>query len=205
MYSRLKRLVSGKEYTVLTSNADNLFLQSGFDEDRICTRQGSYARFQCLRPCSPTSYFPVDDWVARAIPHLDLKDPRVPAALADELIPACQNCGGEVFLNVRGGDWFLDTPHEAAEERYAEAVERMVESAREKGGIVLVLELGAGFNTPTVIRLPTERLARFPEVRVVRVNPNAPEFEDELGRKVAAGLRMSADEFLREVLETIEV
>jgi O-acetyl-ADP-ribose deacetylase (regulator of RNase III)/NAD-dependent SIR2 family protein deacetylase len=129
VYADLLALAESKRsYAVLTSNADGLFVQSGFDTARVHTPQGSYARFQCLKPCTPESYFDSAPWVAAAVPHLDLRDPRIPEGRED-LIPKCERCGGEVFLNVRGGDWFLETPHEAGRRRYEAALEAMMDSA----------------------------------------------------------------------------
>ncbi|MEU4486845.1 hypothetical protein AB0H94_18545 [Streptomyces purpurascens] len=46
---------------------------------------------------------------------------------------------------------------------------------------LLILEFGAGFNTPGVIRWPGEHLTRrFPAARLVRVNPDRPETPADL-------------------------
>lgn len=181
----------------MTSNADGLFVQSGFDPTRVYTPQGTYARFQCLTPCTPDSNFDAAPHVAAAMPHLDLHDPRIPENMQD-LIPRCERCGGRVFLNVRGGDWFLDGPYVAAGERYDAVVAEMLANAQETGGTVLVLELGAGFNTPSVIRYPSESLAQHPAVRLVRVNaayPEVPPLEN------AVGMRTGSAAFLHALLK----
>ncbi|ORY49297.1 hypothetical protein BCR35DRAFT_336095 [Leucosporidium creatinivorum] len=191
-------------YTILTSNADQLFLQSSFSAERIHNPQGSYSHFQCLKPCSPTSFFPSAPYFHAAAPHLSPTNMRIPPSLASELIPSCPNCGGEVFLNVRGGDWFLETPQAGQRARYAAQITEQLDAARSKGRKVLLLELGAGFNTPSVVRWPGEELCRSSEglMRMVRVNLAHPEVPGELKEKGwAEGVRMGALDFLQSVLE----
>lgn len=192
VYSDLKRLVSTLDvpYTIMTSNADQLFAQSGFDPERIFTPQGCYARFQCLAACTPDSFFDSKPWIERALPHLDLLDPRIPTD-KPELIPSCEKCGGAVFLNVRGGDWFLETAYVGAEQRYKSQVEEMFRTAEAQNKRVLVLELGSGFNTPSVIRYPSEMLAERADL--VRVNLQHPEIHSQVEGR---GYKMGAGEFL---------
>lgn len=190
-------------YSILTSNADQLFLQSDFHPSSISNPQGSYSHFQCLTPCSPTSYFPSLPWAERAAPHLTPQTMRLPRSLASSLIPRCPNCDGEVFLNVRGGEWFLPTPQAGQSAAYAARLDSQLASARSMGRKVVLLELGAGFNTPSVVRFPSERICREMkgEVRLVRVNLGHPEVEGGLREKGwAEGVRMGSGEFLREVL-----
>lgn len=201
MYDDLQRLVSelNVPYTIMTSNADQLFFQSGFDPERIFTPQGCYARFQCLNACSPDAYFDSQPWIERALPHIDLLDPRIPKDKQD-LIPHCEKCGGEVFLNVRGGDWFLETPYLKSEARYKAQVEEMMKKAEEEGKRVVVLELGSGFNTPSVIRYPSEMLGQ--RASLLRVNKQHPEIHSQI--EGARGYKMGAAEFLRACLEPRE-
>lgn len=89
--SLLEFLQSKKDYTILTSNADNLFVNSGFDSDKIWTPQGTYAHFQCLKPCRTDSYFEARPWFERAKEFIDPEVMRLPEDRPD-LIPTCPNC-----------------------------------------------------------------------------------------------------------------
>lgn len=84
---------------------------------------------------------------------------RLPADRPD-LIPTCEKCGGEAFLHLRMGSAFLETPMEGMRERYEADIEKMVEKAEVEGKVVVLLEFGVGFNTPGVVRIPSERLVR---------------------------------------------
>ncbi|GAA6027108.1 hypothetical protein JCM8097_002395 [Rhodosporidiobolus ruineniae] len=228
LYSSLLRYASSRPspcnpYTVLTSNADNLFLQSGFSPSRVYTPQGSYATFQCTRPsCAHDprgSTFPSFPYLQRAVEggFVDPLVMRLPEDKAEELIPRCPLCGRSdgVFFNVRGGSWFDERPtHGAGQEgRYERQLREMVERAKEKNGFVLLLEVGAGFNTPSVVRWPSaELVARYGgegRVKMVRVNLKAAEVGVEVewpgieegadDRRDVVGVKMGAREFCEAV------
>ena len=61
------------------------------------------------------------------------------------------------------------------------------------GERLLLFDVGSGFNPPSVVRWPMERIAlRDPEARLVRINLHHPELPRELGSRgvsVAAGAR----------------
>ncbi len=180
-YEHLRAITQGKHRFVLTSNADDLFERSGFDARRIWTRQGSYARLQCLAPCSDASTWSAGPWVEAALPKVDLATEELtdPA-----LVPRCPNCGGKVMLNVRGGDWFIDEPYRVQKGRF----EAWFSQAQE--GKLVILDVGTGFNTPSVIRWPAEALTlHHPGATLVRVNRQHPEVPAELeARSVTIGL-----------------
>jgi len=160
-YAALLDRLAGKDYFVYTSNVDGNFLRAGFDADRIYTPQGDWAWFQCELPCRRDSYWP-------ALPDLERLLPLVPD-LPDSKVPRCPNCGRKAVGNVRGGSWFTHAPHDDAQDRFAEWIERRIADGKN----LVVLEIGVGFNTPTVTRLPMEQICRdHPNAKLVRVNPN---------------------------------
>jgi NAD-dependent SIR2 family protein deacetylase len=164
-YGLLHDLAAPKDHFVLSSNVDGMFARHGFDEARLHTPQGDYALLQCRTPCRQATWSSRPA-VERALAAIDPATFRVgdPAA-----IPACPACGGEVFLNVRLDDGFVETPWREG----ADALRRWLgEAAR---GRVLLLEVGAGYNTPSVVRWPMEQLAAgLPQARLVRVNRDHP-------------------------------
>ncbi|KAJ6605079.1 hypothetical protein B0H10DRAFT_2167145 [Mycena sp. CBHHK59/15] len=199
VYEELHKLVhTVPEHFVITSNADCFFLQSSFDPARIYTPQGVYTLLQCMKPCSPDAYFPIQPFVDRALPHLDRATMRLPDDKLDEIIPRCPKCGGtDMFPNVRAADWFLETPRHAERAAY----QGFVRACKEQGKRLVLLELGCGFNTPSVIRWPGEQMALVGagKVMLVRVNGNARDatVPEELMREgTGVGLHMGAVEFL---------
>jgi hypothetical protein len=90
-----------------------------------------------------------------------------------------------MMLNVRGGSWFVEKPYEP-QWRRLDSWLRGVSTGR-----LLILEIGAGFSTPSVIRWPCEALAsRNPNAHLIRVNLEYPELPHSLGnRGTAIGAR----------------
>ncbi|GAA6015273.1 hypothetical protein JCM10207_008932 [Rhodosporidiobolus poonsookiae] len=225
VYASLLRYAQSRPsgFTVLTSNADQLFPSSGFPSSRLFTPQGNYATFQCLAPaCAHSeegSTFPSFPYCERAVlgGQISPTSMRIPEDKVDELLPRCPLCGRweDVFFNVRGGEWFDERPTHAQgqAQRYEAQVKELVRKAEERGGHVVVLELGAGFNTPSVVRWPSEELVeRYGadgRVKLVRVNLKASEIgveveypgleEGEEEQRDVAGVKMGAAAFLKAV------
>lgn len=181
VYEQLHDLVRGRDVFVMTSNVDAMFARHGFDETRIFTPQGDFARMQCRSMGSPACREatwpsrPILECVVAAIDPVsgEVRDP--------DAIPACPYCGGDVFLNVRESADFVESPYLAQWERLVAWLDA--------GGDVpqLVLEFGAGFNTPGVIRWPLENVVhRHAHARFVRVNPEHAEVPAEIAERSLA-------------------
>ena len=191
-YQALRDLIGARDYFVHTSNVDSCFQRAGFDESHIYTPQGDWHNYQCWKPCSRESVWP-------SRPMLDsLQDPStgLPVLTPDgelpaERVPRCPKCGGPVFPNVRGGEWFLHKPYDEQQDRYLAWVKQVVESRRR----LVILEIGAGYNTPTVTRWPMEALVysinqygahysppppSAPVAALVRINPSEPNVDSPL-------------------------
>ncbi|WP_327696716.1 NAD-dependent protein deacetylase of SIR2 family [Streptomyces sp. NBC_00459] len=170
LYQQLSSLVGDKDHWVMTSNVDGLFARNGFAPDRIFTPQGDYGRYQCTVPCTPAT------WDSRPLVERLLAGYDPATGAVAEPLPDCPNCGGEVDINVRIGPEFVDGPYLPAGRRLDDWLGTATADTR-----LLILEFGAGFNTPGVIRWPGEHLTRhFPHARLVRVNPTHPETPADL-------------------------
>lgn len=141
-YTDLLSLVQHKDFFVLTTNVDHCFRRSGFDKSRLFYTQGDYGLFQCAKPCCQETWS--NEGQVRAMAAAQ-KERRIPKAL----IPRCPKCGGPMSLNLRCDTTFAEDAgwHEAAA-RY----ERWLTQHRR--GKVLYLELGVGYNTPGIIKIP---------------------------------------------------
>jgi NAD-dependent SIR2 family protein deacetylase len=190
VYELLFNLVRDKDWFVLTSNVDGLFARNGFDPARVCSIQGDFAFLQCYTPCSD-ELWPSAPVLEQLLPEID---PDTQALRDPAMAPVCPKCGGQMFFNVRGGQWFVETPWR----RQLEALREWVPSTSNER--LLVIDIGSGFNTPSVVRWPMERTAQaIPTARFVRINRNDPELRVELGARavtVAGGAL--------EILEAVE-
>lgn len=141
-YELLREALDGKNYFVLTTNVDHRFQAAGFDKRRLFYTQGDYGLFQCSVPCHAKTY-DNEDAVREMVAAQ--KDMRVPT----RLVPRCPVCGAEMTTNLRvDGRFVEDDGWNAACGRYRDFWNRHI------GGRVLLLEIGVGLNTPSIIKYP---------------------------------------------------
>ena len=159
VYDMLLSLLRNKDYFVLTTNVDHCFQKAGIDKKRLFYTQGDYGLFQCGAPCCPKTY----DNEARIRQMVEeTANMRIPSGL----IPVCPCCGRPMIMNLRCDDRFVEDEgwHRAAE-RYASFLHT------HRGGRILYLELGVGFNTPGIIKYPFwQRVAQDPNAVYVCIN-----------------------------------
>lgn len=194
VYQRLLAIVEEKNYFVHTSNVDGMFEKNGFDKIRIFIPQGDYARMQCQTPCSNATWKskPI---LERILPEID---PESQEVTNNEVLPRCPNCGGDVMLNVRGGDWFVEDPYIEQAEKFR----NWIQSTRAKR--LLIIEIGAGFNTPVVIRWPNEHLVlNHPDANLVRIDLNHPSVPKEIRNK-SVTIKKDAQQVIAALLEQQE-
>ena len=176
-YELLRRIAAtfaDEDVFCWTSNVDGCFERAGFAAERIYQCQGEMRRLQCPQ-CSN-----VWDCVEqlRAINAATNADGECTDL---SLAPDCPRCGsrwadGGVLPNLRGGDWFIHAPYEAAQARLLAWLDESVEQRR----AVAILEIGVGRNTPIVTRVPACAFASALKANggtptYLRVNPDPPE------------------------------
>lgn len=154
-YTKLHEIVKDRDYYVITSNADGMFIKSGFDPDRVFQAQGNYERLMCMKHCTGETWH-AKPFIDTAIVNFDHEA----FSVKDSAIPLCPNCGGAMTVAFRMredyGEW-------------AERYQNWINGVMDKK--MTVMELGVGFNTPGVIRHPFEYLVySHNNVLFVRVN-----------------------------------
>ena len=140
--ARLRSLVEGKDFFVLTTNVDHTFQKSGFPKEKLFYTQGDYGLLQCSVPCHQKTYDNYEIIQKMIETQSNMKIPT-------ELIPHCPKCGKVMSFNLFSDDTFVrDEGWHAAHKRYQEY---LFSHQNQK---VLYLELGVGFNSPGVIKFP---------------------------------------------------
>ena len=162
VYKQLLKLVSGREYFVITTNVDHCFQKAGFDKERLFYTQGDYGLFQCSVPCRKNTYnnetlilqmLEAQGFEFRG-GDLEVPEGKIPETkIPPELVPHCPVCGRPMTMNLRSDDTFVeDEGWNDAAKRYSVFLEK------HKCGRILFLELGVGYNTPVIIKYPFWRM-----------------------------------------------
>lgn len=189
LYQKLKKLVKEKRYFVLTTNADYQFYKADFGDDKIFATQGDYGLIQCMRGCHPKTY---DDTKMMNQMHQARKDCLIPSYM----VPKCPVCGGPMNMNLRCDQYFVedDAWHEA-ESRFGAFLDECEDKK------TVLLELGIGFNTPTIIRFPFEKLAREKEnMTLIRLNLDEAIVPESLGKR-AIGINADMEQSVSDILD----
>ena len=158
VYENLLSLVRDKDYFVLTTNVDHRFQRAGFDKKRLFYTQGDYGLFQSVDPKIKKT-FDNEEWVTKAMAAQGFvrdekgfftvpEDKKIKMTIPRDLIPRCPVSGGKVTMNLRSDDSFVE------DDGWHEAAERYENFIRTRKGKVLFLELGVGYNTPVIIKIP---------------------------------------------------
>ena len=139
-YLNLYNIVKNKNYFVITTNVDGRFADSKFDKDKIFAVQGDFSLFQCSKPCRQETFYN-EKYIREMIKYK--KEMKIPT----ELIPKCPYCGRNMSMNLRVDSTFVqDKNWDKQKSKYENFLKNSNNSK------ILFLELGVGFNTPSIIK-----------------------------------------------------
>ncbi len=159
LYRDLYELVKDKEHFVITTNVDGLFQNNGFARESIFATQGDYGLWQCPTPCHKETYDNREDVLLMYESQRDMKVP-------SEQIPYCPKCGEVFDMNLRKDASFVEDSHwhEACDAYRAFLTENLNKN-------MLLLELGVGYNTPTIIKFAFWQFAaKYKKLQYAAVN-----------------------------------
>lgn len=164
LYRDLFDLVENRNYFVITTNVDGQFIKAGFDPEKIFEVQGDYGQMQCAVGCHPKVYSDKEA-VENILRHSHN------LTVDSKYVPVCPVCGGPMDVHVRKNQFFVqDENWDHAAERYERFMVRYAQNRK-----VVLLELGIGYNTPSIIRYPFENVAyRNPYATLIRLNAEYP-------------------------------
>ncbi len=148
-YVRLKELLEGRNYHIITSNADNAFEIAGFDSDKVFDMQGKYNLMQCSKGCTQKRYNNENLMKQMIAEQKNLKVP-------DELIPYCSECGAPMELNRRNHtNWMVEDDAFFEDQKlFHDFLDNNINKK------ILVLELGCGYMAPQVIKHPFQQMTK---------------------------------------------
>lgn len=169
LYRTLKTLLEdhlpSKNYHILTSNVDCQFTRNNFPAEKVFEYQGNYDFLCCTQQCT-AQVWPFEPIMQEMIAHT-IPDT---AAIPTQLIPHCPHCGAPLRLAFR------DYPSYSSEKAAYQAWLQQSEQ-----GMLCIVEIGVGFNSPGVIRVPFERLTQErSKVKFFRITVDYPDSEEEI-------------------------
>lgn len=161
LYKRFLSLFEGKKIFCLTTNVDKQFEKAGLSPEKIFATQGDYFHIQCMKGCHDKVY-------DAAKLFRQMSQARKNCRIPSDMVPKCPVCGGRMHMNLRSDQYFVqDEKWYVAEERFG----NFLTEAMESGKKLCLVEVGVGFNTPTIIRFPFEKLVRENEnTSLLRLN-----------------------------------
>lgn len=129
-YNKLWELLDGKNFFLVTIAADGLIYDTKIDKSRIVAPCGNRNFLQCSVPCSE------EIWRKGEMTE-----------------GICPKCGAALVPNTIEAKPYVESGYLPQWKAYMEWLQRSLNRK------LLLLELGVGFRTPTVIRWPFEKTA----------------------------------------------
>lgn len=130
LYDKLLELIQDKDYFIVTTVTDGEIRKSSLDQRRIVAPCGNVTWRQCSKSCTK------DIWEQGEIP--------------DDI---CPHCGQPLTGNTIQAEDYIEEGYLPQWNAYTYWLSATLNKR------VLILELGVGFQTPTVIRWPFEKTA----------------------------------------------
>ena len=166
-YQILKRWSSLKNNPsfIYTSNVDGHFQKAGFNEEQIFECNGSINFLQCSRQFGPPCR---KIWPAEESSNLKFLNIDTEKLVAQPQLPLCPCCHAVARPNTLmfNDYWCLSERVDAQEVRFQQWKDSLDTSASRLKQKILVIEIGAGTEIPTV-----RHLAESMNTDIIRINP----------------------------------
>lgn len=137
--------------------------------------QGDYGKFQCGKGCHNKLY---DNELQIKQMVAEQKDCSIPS----QLIPKCPICGADMDINIRKDMYFIeDESWHSANFAWTKYLQKIGDRR------IVLLELGVGYNTPSIIKFPFEQItAQNDNAMLIRINKDYPQISDANAKKTIA-------------------
>ena len=169
-YEKLKELLQGRDYFIVTTVTDGKILESDLDPAKIVAPCGNETWRQCSKSCTK------DIWEMGEVP--------------DGL---CPHCKAPLTGNTIKADQYIE---EGYLPQWSVYTKWLTGTLNKK---LVILELGVGFQTPTVVRWPFEKTAFFNQKSYMyRINEKFSQITGELKGR-AEGIAENSVEFINKL------
>ena len=142
-YLDLQALIADKPAFVLTTNVDRQFFRV-FPKEQICAFQGDFGYCQCSQPCRD------EIWENCGLVK-ELTSRLNGVRLSEEDVPRCRDCGRVLVPWVRDDTFLEGRAWKTQLDRYHAFLRHWL--LEQTGKNILLLELGVGEMTPSIIKI----------------------------------------------------
>lgn len=200
MYNRVADYLAkqGKEnYFIVTTCNDDIITKSRFDGERMVAPCGTLKYMKCDSGCFKHVYDTkevYDNIYSIIEKHMNSTDndadwEKMWTELKDAM-PQCPMCKRVMSVNMVKSNNYSEEGYRSAWDSYMSWLQKTLNKK------LVMLELGEGFDTPTVIRWPFEKVAAVNnKATLIRVNKNFWQVSEDIEDK-AISVKMSGIEFL---------
>lgn len=163
-YKQLYALVKDKDYFVVTTLTDGALYDTEFSKERFVAPCGNVHWRQCSKACTK------DIWEEGEVGEI------------------CPHCGAQTEGNTIQSESYIEEGYLPMWKKYQLWLSTTLNRK------LVVLELGVGFKTPTVIRWPFEKTVFFNQKAwLFRVHGELPQISEEIKEKSTSVLENSVE------------
>lgn len=149
-YDVLHKIISDKNYFLISTAIDDSIYQHGFKEDRIVSPLGGFRNMQCNHNCNG-KLFDIDYDISDKIKSYYNKE----VFLNDLQEPICDQCGQKKRFNQLGVAKYAEEGYLSQWGLYTKWLQGTVNKK------LCVIELGVGLEMPNIIRWPFEKIILY--------------------------------------------
>ncbi|WP_313152864.1 hypothetical protein [Lacrimispora sp.] len=170
LYEKMAGLIKNKDFFIVTTVTDGEILKSSLEQSRLVAPCGNETWRQCSKSCSK------DIWEPGEIPQ-----------------EVCPHCGAPLTGNTIEAEEYIEEGYLPQWKAYTTWLAGTLNKK------LLVLELGVGFKTPTVIRWPFEKTVSLNnKAHMYRIHGKFAQLPETVKGKADAVLE-SSTEFFRKL------
>lgn len=159
-FVNLKLILANKNFFIITTNSDSNFEKADFESEKIFYVQGKYNLLQCSKMCS-NQLFQNDSLL------LEMANNQENMLVNPVYLPKCPNCNA--FLEINKRIAFKGMVEDENFARQKQNYENFI--AKNQGKNFLFLEIGVGFTTPQLIKIPFQTMvSNFPNATYIVLN-----------------------------------
>lgn len=184
-YKKLKMILDGKNYFIITTVTDDYVYRYDFDKERIVTPCGGFRMMQCDYNCNG-QLLEMDNEVYEKVQSYF----RGEISIAELCEPTCEICGQKKRFNQLGVSKYAEEGYLSQWKIYTKWLQGTVNKK------VCVIELGVGMQLPTIIRWPFEKIIYYNQKAFLyRIHPSLYQLEEKISDR-GIGIREKPVKFL---------